>query len=91
MEIREKIGLVISFMVFIIVLLTVMITLFSFKDNYKNILEGYCDNSGGTWTFYECYHSPLSQPCEKEGNYCDYPDGTSESEDEISWRFNSTI
>ena len=64
----------------------------SFKDT-TTVLEGYCEHSGGEWNFYECYNQPLVTPsCAelKTGYWCDYPDGTSKSENEIEYELNST-
>lgn len=87
---EDKIFYLSTLIIFIVVTIVVFITLFTFRDDYTTVLEGYCEHHGGTWNFYECFN-PSMYPCEKMGNYCDYPDGTYESEDEISWRFNSTI
>lgn len=78
-------------MVFIVVLLVIFVSLNKLKYDTTTVLEAYCNQLGGEYIFYECYHAPLYPSCEKEGIYCDFPDGTSISEKELSKSFNGTM
>jgi hypothetical protein len=75
-----------------LVLLVMCIVAISFKDT-MTVPQSYCEHSGGQWNFYECYNAPLVTPScaeRKTGMWCDYPDGTSKSEEDIEYIFNST-
>lgn len=94
---REIIRIILVSIVIVIFIGSIIFMLMnSLRNTITTIIQEFCEDSGGEWNFYEFYNAPLLTPTcntcneRKTGNWCDYPDGTSKSEEDIEKMINST-